>query len=63
LDLTLIPVFLVIGCVVGFIAALLGVGGGMTMIPLLTLIFRYEHFPAGVFLVDDRCHRDGQLAE
>jgi uncharacterized membrane protein YfcA len=25
---------------------LLGVGGGMTMIPLLTLIFSYEHFPA-----------------
>jgi hypothetical protein len=49
LDLTLIPVFLVIGCVVGFIAGL--------------LIFSYEHFPADVFLVDDRCHRDGQLAE
>jgi uncharacterized membrane protein YfcA len=63
LDLILIPVFLVIGCVVGFIAGLLGVGGGMTMIPLLTLIFSYEHFPADVFLVDDRCHRDGQLAE
>jgi len=46
LDLTLFPVFLVIGCVVGFIAGLLGVGGGMTMIPLLTLIFSYEHFPA-----------------
>ena len=38
--------FLVIGCVVGFIAGLLGIGGGMTMIPLLTLIFSYEHFPA-----------------
>src|ERR1700738_1540378 len=49
--------------VVGLTAGLLGVGGGMTMIPLLTLIFRYEHFPADVFLVDDRCHRDGQLAE
>jgi uncharacterized membrane protein YfcA len=46
LDWTLIPVFLVIGCVVGFIAGLLGIGGGMTMIPLLTLIFSYEHFPA-----------------
>ena len=46
MDLTLIPVFLVIGCVVGFIAGLLGIGGGMTMIPLLTLIFSYEHFPA-----------------
>ena len=45
MDLTLIPVFLAIGCVVGFIAGLLGIGGGMTMIPLLTLIFAYEHFP------------------
>jgi len=41
----LIPVFLVIGCIVGFIAGLLGIGGGMTMIPLLTLIFSYEQFP------------------
>lgn len=45
MDWTLIPVFLVIGCVVGFIAGLLGIGGGMTMIPLLTLLFSYEHFP------------------
>jgi hypothetical protein len=46
LDLTLIAVFLVIGCVVGFIAGLLGIGGGMTMIPRLMLIFSYEQFPA-----------------
>jgi uncharacterized membrane protein YfcA len=45
LDLTLVPVFIGIGCVVGFIAGLLGIGGGMTMIPLLMLIFGYEHFP------------------
>jgi uncharacterized membrane protein YfcA len=44
-DWTLIPVFVAIGCIVGFIAGLLGIGGGMTMIPLLTLIFSYEHFP------------------
>jgi uncharacterized protein len=37
--------------VVGFIAGLLGIGGGMTMIPLLTLIFSYEHFPT-----DDTLH-------
>ena len=29
----LISVFLIIGCVVGFIAGLLGIGGGMTMTP------------------------------
>jgi uncharacterized membrane protein YfcA len=51
LDLTLIPVFVAIGILVGFIAGLLGIGGGMTMIPLLTLIFGYEHFP-----VDDILH-------
>lgn len=45
MDWTLVPVFLAIGGVVGFIAGLLGVGGGMTMIPLLTLIFGYQHFP------------------
>jgi uncharacterized membrane protein YfcA len=45
LDLALIPVFVVIGCVVGFIAGLLGIGGGLTMIPMLTLIFTYAQFP------------------
>jgi uncharacterized membrane protein YfcA len=45
LDLTLTLVCVVIGCVVGFIAGLLGIGGGMTMIPMLTLLFSYEHFP------------------
>ena len=45
MDWTLVPVFLAIGGVVGFIAGLLGIGGGMTMIPLLTLIFSYQHFP------------------
>jgi uncharacterized membrane protein YfcA len=44
-DWTLIPIFLAIGSVVGFIAGLLGIGGGMTMIPLLTLIFSHQHFP------------------
>jgi uncharacterized membrane protein YfcA len=44
-DWVLIPVFVAIGCVVGFIAGLLGIGGGMTMVPLLTLIFAHEHFP------------------
>ncbi len=41
----LVPIFLAIGGVVGFIAGLLGIGGGMTMIPMLTLIFSYQHFP------------------
>lgn len=41
----LLPVFLAIGCVVGFLAGLLGVGGAMTMIPVLTIIFTHEGFP------------------
>ena len=41
----LFPVFVVIGCVVGFLAGLLGIGGGMTIVPLLVLIFTHEHFP------------------
>ena len=45
MDWSLVPIFLAIGGVVGFIAGLLGIGGGMTMIPLLTLIFGYQHFP------------------
>src|SRR5208282_3999764 len=42
----LIPVFIAIGCVVGFLAGLLGIGGAMTMIPVLTVIFGREHFPS-----------------
>ena len=41
----LFPLLLGIGCVVGFLAGLLGVGGAMTMIPVLTLIFAREGFP------------------
>ena len=41
----LFPVFVLLGCVVGFLAGLLGIGGGMTIVPLLTLIFTREHFP------------------
>lgn len=50
MDLALIPVFVAIGCLIGFIAGLLGIGGGLTMIPLLVLIFSYEHFPADEIL-------------
>jgi uncharacterized membrane protein YfcA len=41
----LFPLLLAIGCVVGFLAGLLGVGGAMTMIPVLTIIFTHEGFP------------------
>jgi uncharacterized protein len=41
----LIPVFVAIGCVVGFLAGLLGIGGAITLIPVLTVIFGREKFP------------------
>lgn len=45
MDWQLIPVFVAIGCAVGFLAGLLGIGGAMTMIPLLTVIFAHQNFP------------------
>lgn len=34
-----IPAYLAIGAVVGFFAGMLGIGGGLIMVPLLTMIF------------------------
>ncbi len=45
MDVSLIVQFLALGCVIGFLAGLLGIGGGMAMVPLLTIIFTREHFP------------------
>jgi hypothetical protein len=45
LSWALIPIYIAIGALVGFLAGLLGIGGGMTMIPLLTLILTHERFP------------------
>jgi len=40
----LLPIYFAIGGIVGFLAGLLGVGGSMSMIPLLALIFTHEGF-------------------
>ena len=42
-EMTLIDflLFVVVGCGVGFLAGLFGVGGGFIMVPIL--IFSYEH--------------------
>ena len=42
---TLIAAFLALGTVVGFLAGLLGIGGGMTMVPLLTFVFTRQGLP------------------
>ena len=35
-----------IGAVTGFLAGLLGVGGGMMLVPFMTLLFTLNGFPA-----------------
>lgn len=46
MNLALIPVFLVLGAAVGFMAGLLGIGGGFTIVPVLTEVFTREAFVA-----------------
>jgi uncharacterized membrane protein YfcA len=38
------PVYLAIGCAVGFAAGLLGIGGGVVMVPLLVFAFNAQGF-------------------
>jgi len=38
--------YLVIGALVGLAAGLLGIGGGMVMVPLLVFVFDAQGFPA-----------------
>ena len=40
----LVGAFLALGGIVGFLAGLLGLGGGMTMVPLLTFVFARQGF-------------------
>ena len=39
MDVSLIVAFVALGCLIGFLAGLLGIGGTMIMVPFLTLIF------------------------
>jgi len=39
------PAYLLLGTIVGFFAGLLGIGGGLIMVPVLTFIFSAQHFP------------------
>jgi uncharacterized membrane protein YfcA len=42
LSLALIPVFLALGAFVGFLAGLLGIGGGFTIVPVLVEVFGWQ---------------------
>lgn len=37
--------YVLTGAFVGYFAGLLGIGGGMTMVPILTFLFGAQHFP------------------
>jgi len=50
MNFALLPVFLALGAFVGFLAGLLGIGGGFTTVPVLIEIFSREGF-AGAHLV------------
>ncbi|MBC8120152.1 MAG: sulfite exporter TauE/SafE family protein [Burkholderiaceae bacterium] len=45
MDWTLVVSLIVLGAATGFLAGLLGIGGGMIMVPFLTLIFTARSFP------------------
>ncbi len=44
IDLTLLISLLVLGCFTGFLAGLLGIGGGMLMVPFMTMLFTAQGF-------------------
>jgi len=46
MDWTALPVLLAVGAFVGFLAGLLGIGGGMSLVPMLTILFTAWHFPS-----------------
>lgn len=45
MDWTLLIALLALGCATGFVAGLLGIGGGMLLVPFLTMIFTARAFP------------------
>jgi uncharacterized membrane protein YfcA len=45
MDVSFVIAFVALGCVIGFLAGLLGIGGAMVMVPFLTILFTHEGFP------------------
>jgi uncharacterized membrane protein YfcA len=50
IDWSLFPVYIALGALVGFLAGLLGIGGGFTIVPVLTETFQHEGFAAAHLL-------------
>lgn len=48
MDWSLILTLLAMGMAGGFAAGLLGIGGGMVLVPFITMIFTAKHFPPAV---------------
>jgi uncharacterized protein len=45
IDPHIVLAYLAIGALVGFLAGMLGIGGGATMVPILVLLFEAQDFP------------------
>lgn len=50
MDIGLVLVLLLMGSVGGFLAGLLGIGGGMILVPFITMIFSAKGFPPEVIV-------------
>jgi uncharacterized protein len=44
IEFSLLISLLALGCFTGFLAGLLGIGGGMLMVPFMTMLFTAQHF-------------------